>query len=422
VDPQRILAAEVSSSLKSVGSRSLDLLSVLSPFSLALLEKVASFPDGVNLPYLLRRLRRVNGIDLVSYSSKQAYYIAIRRELGKLSRLSLITLEKVDGLLWAALSKQGLDLIKRSSKTQTFSSVISRRGRGPARSLLRRRTRLNDEDKDILSAEFETYLEDVSSRFLVLGPKPGFEWLSNLVKPYVTRFTSDARKKRIWKRWYDVWDGSRDFKVGVFVTLTSDPKRFSSFLSMLKENQRGFNRFMSMISRRLGHRPPYVRALEFSKQGFVHHHIVIFGVGWLIDKFMLTKFWSKYGVGEITYLYQVVNRGGSWVWTKTRPRAAKERSLEKYLTKYLTKGLALCAEDPEEMAMDPEFWRLALYWVTDSRFFTCSRRFIHVLRLISWRMYEFLGSYSLDRIPWFIMEKCIWLYDRPPPPSWGPDE
>ncbi|WP_424017994.1 hypothetical protein ACOZ4N_19320 [Halorientalis pallida] len=173
-------------------------------------------------------------------------------------------------------------------------------------------------------------------------------------------------------------------------------------------------------------RPDYIKALEFSEKGYPHLHVLFFdvptrdgdGMPWLCDKPEIASKWSDYGQGEIVDVYPLVYRddlddlepefqsdegfvdwyrfgdhdhGDEWVRDRTRAHEliefdddaqAMESTAGAYLGKYLsaTFGSLLDAtesfesedEQRESYADKAATWKLALYWATNRRFWSCS--------------------------------------------------
>ena len=175
-------------------------------------------------------------------------------------------------------------------------------------------------------------------------------------------------------------------------------------------------------------RPDYIKALEFTEKGYPHLHVLFFdvptrdsdGLPWLCDKQEISAKWSDYGQGRIVDTYPLVYRDDlgdldadfdtdegfvDWYrfgdhdhtdeWVRDRTRAhdliefdddeqSTESTAGAYLGKYLsaTFGSLLDAtesfEEPDEdereaFADKAATWKLALYWVTNRRFWSCSK-------------------------------------------------
>ncbi len=183
----------------------------------------------------------------------------------------------------------------------------------------------------------------------------------------------------------------------------------------------------SEVTGRPRDRPDYIKALEFTEKGYPHLHVLFFdvptrdedGMPWLCDKPEVAAKWADYGQGEIVDVYPLTYRddldelepefqsdegfvdwyrfgdhdhGEDWVRNRTRSHELiefgdegheKESTAGAYLGKYLsaTFGSLLDAtesfeqgdEDRETYADKAATWKLALYWATNRRFWSCSQ-------------------------------------------------
>jgi hypothetical protein len=174
-------------------------------------------------------------------------------------------------------------------------------------------------------------------------------------------------------------------------------------------------------------RPDYIKALEFTEKGYPHLHVLFFdvptrdsdGMPWLCDKQEIAAKWSDYGQGEIVDVYPLVYRDDlddldpdfqsdegfvDWyrfgdhdhdeAWIRNRTRAhdliefdddtqEMESTAGAYLGKYLsaTFGSLLDATESFQKSDEERYsyadkaatWKLALYWATNRRFWSCSQ-------------------------------------------------
>ena len=202
---------------------------------------------------------------------------------------------------------------------------------------------------------------------------------------------------------------TRRHKKAVHLTVTTDPNRFYSLYAANRHFQKAFNRFMSFLTRKLGKRPEYITAYEFTKSGLLHAHILLFGLSWLSHKHAISEDWNRCGQGSITYIYSVRNDNGRWVYARGKPTDfKKDKTAADYLKKYLLKSI----DDPKE-AM--------LYWVLNKRFFSCTRAALSTtadqeLPIPPIRMWEFFMTATYDTMPDFVFYETL----PPPPPIYSP--
>jgi len=187
--------------------------------------------------------------------------------------------------------------------------------------------------------------------------------------------------KRVFKRAVRL-----GYRKGIFLTLTTDPSRFTSVFEAFESMSKSFNGLMSWIGKELGFRPPYVCVPEFTKKGYPHLHVVLFGVDW-IDGEKVKREWMRLGQGKIVKLERTEYRNGKWV---SRGKKAGNRDLTDYLAKYLDKDsklLWIIEEESEKSyknggevdrdalmkRLNNAHFEIGLFWLTNKRFFTASR-------------------------------------------------
>ncbi|MEA5407705.1 hypothetical protein VB773_09085 [Haloarculaceae archaeon H-GB2-1] len=175
-------------------------------------------------------------------------------------------------------------------------------------------------------------------------------------------------------------------------------------------------------------RPDYIKALEFTEKGYPHLHVLFFdvptreedGMPWLCDKPELANKWTDYGQGEIVDMYPLTYRddlddldpdfqdeeegfvdwyrfgdhdhGEEWVRDRTRSHELiefgdeaheMESTAGAYLGKYLSvtfgslleasESFAESEDDRETYSDKAATWKIALYWATNRRFWSCSK-------------------------------------------------
>ena len=173
-------------------------------------------------------------------------------------------------------------------------------------------------------------------------------------------------------------------------------------------------------------RPDYIKALEFTEKGYPHLHVLFFdvptresdGMPWICDKPEVAKKWADYGQGEIVDMYPLVyrddlddldpdfqsdegfvdwyrfgdhNHGEEWIRDRTRAHDLiefdddtneMESTAGAYLGKYLSATFGSLLDVTESFEKDDDerdsyadkaaTWKLALYWATNRRFWSCS--------------------------------------------------
>lgn len=230
---------------------------------------------GANLPYLVDLACRKGGLqDRENPEYQTAYqriYYRIYRRLQKLAKNGLLTLSKVDGLVFAVPTNR-LYLVRQEQNSKKANDPANRPNREqceeilqatgdvdpkagipplyrlPARSKpqrieaiksylgIRNPTLFVRPDPDHLNPDliqalapsenqFESYLEEVEDQVIILKKTnpfaPGKNWLTF---PYTVRFNDQHKKIRNLKTYETGIDNSlASFEEGVFLTLTTDP-------------------------------------------------------------------------------------------------------------------------------------------------------------------------------------------------------
>jgi len=401
-----------------------------------------SFGPGVNLPTLLHVYLDSLGLsyERVAQDRKEymRYYMRLKRFVDSLAERGLVRTSKIDGFIWARPLPKMVDLMllthaklnqggcdgQPPSALGPHDGCSSRfRPQHPARiearTLLKRKKRLDLDDWFELNRLLEEYIEDTSKRVIVLKhvELDEFKFLR-----YEHRFTKRRLKKAL--REFDrIWEvASSRYNVGVFITLTMNPSTYNNMIEALDRMSKAFNRFMRFLSTKevLGLRPLYIKALEPQNSGNPHLHVVLFGVHRIMDHYKLTKFLEDMGFGSIHYEYKIVKDGnGNWVWARSRPRDAKTNNVKDYLKKYLLKTFSSLLSSSEEKVFSPpkrpkpellfnvaEF-KASFYFASNRRFYTCSRQLLSKPNkgaTVKLRIWIFVGSWRWIDLPDWILE------------------
>ncbi|MBA2864450.1 rolling circle replication-associated protein [Methanococcus maripaludis] len=217
------------------------------------------------------------------------------------------------------------------------------------------------------------YVYDNSQKRLILKLKDHFQGMAAPYKvmPFSTRFT-DTKLLQDKEREFDRRFAhlSKKHNKAVFLTLTTDPKRFDSLIeasdAMFKNFKKLMDRFNRRYRRKTGEKLEYIYGFEFSPvKAIPHMHIVIFGSDYLdladhrkseknlTEKekkksvYAIRDIWSSYGQGEIVDIKSIskvntLDKGAIWKFKRnSRPRDARkdDDSVLNYLKKYLRKTM-----------------------------------------------------------------------------------
>lgn len=328
---------------------------------------------------------------------------------------------------------------------------------------------------DIAHALFQDWIKETSHKKIILRklgtPTPGKD--PYLIMNCRTRFNDVGRAIANEITYKDAIENSlKLYKTGVFLTLTTDPQIWmrangEEFTRHIKDGKKthhfsatgkglnilAANRHESTAWRkwyeaecyRCGYRIPYIRVVEFQKNGLIHTHVLLFGIEWNTPWYQFAKQWGeKYQQGFMNKAYKINNIDGKWCWEQNgaKPEDTKGRDPADYLMKYLKKAqhqpqvtcphcghvMYSTGETTCEVChtkIKPHYDGRFMYWVCGKRFFTVSnilRSFDadkeieefekRYYREIYGADYEFLGAVEESLVDDFIRKDSI---KRKPP-------
>lgn len=358
------------------------------------------------------------------------------------SHPEFFAVRKESGLVTARPTLELLDLIKRG--------IIQRPGESPSKggsgydgsrefceSLLQsirwdhgEEELITEKGRDLLEQNLSEYLERINDLRLVLRSEHADpEYLS---LPYKTRFNDRGRISKQHAILGNVLEKAGEwYDHAVLVTLTTDPKLFSSTWEMWcgdPDDSRdtgingNWNRFMSWLAAdsRLADRPDYVKVLEATEKGMPHIHAIVFldedqtlsnGMPWLESKNAVSNYWGKYqgttvDLKALTYeddLGDEYDKDEGWVrWNPNGNHGGTidgdgdgHQTAGEYLGKYLSAiygGMRSAAglepepavatdggepvdelEDAGKYEDKAATWKIAMYWATRRKIRTESR-------------------------------------------------
>lgn len=185
-----------------------------------------------------------------------------------------------------------------------------------------------------IKLNYEEYLQDVENRSIVLQHRDDPHVVCFI--PYSIRGDANWIEKTMSK----IPDGAL-FKGGHFITLTSDPKRFPSFLRMCRDMKKNWHRLHNALKKKYG-AFEYVCVTEFTKSGLPHMHILV-TITRKIDLEWLRDEWANQA-------------------SMIDCKQIRNIKISKYITKYIKKG-----------STNPFFW--SLFWISGIRFLQLSKAF-----------------------------------------------
>jgi hypothetical protein len=246
-----------------------------------------------------------------------------------------------------------------------------------------------------------------------------------LCLPYRTRFNDAARARDIRDGFRDALEAAGDsHKDAVMLTLTTDPKQHDGLHDALESLSDNKGRLVQWLSTdyRLGHRPTNLTALEFTRSGIPHMHLVLFGIDWAISQRQLAAKWDDLGQGSIVDIRKATCRGESNQWLLHDDESGKE-SLRQYLGKAIRELQSIANSDPSDFrdrvnSGDIRQWRQVLFWATERQYFTCSPSLRETdsdsADLPTVTRWEFIGTALYTDIPAHIRQKATFRMHPPP--------
>ena len=240
-----------------------------------------------------------------------------------------------------------------------------------------RQFEVGSEDRTFLISLFRDYHEDVSKRCLVLHNKREDDGAEIIILPYLTRANPDYVRKI--KQKLAVLQ-KKSSERAVFMTLTTDPKRFPSLKAAYRGLMKNKARLMDMLDKRFETRLQYISVIEFTKTGLPHLHLIVYGETFLLPQRELSDIWEAYGQGEVVDLRQA-------------GKGFRNPSVYHYVMKYVTKSWDLRDDKPDNL------FHVAALWALDARSFTVSQ--------------GLLESVKREEL-WFVCPDCSQTYlDEP---------
>jgi len=261
-----------------------------------------------------------------------------------------------------------------------------------------------------------------------------------LILPYLSRFNDSDRARKTKERLYGALRRSvKRFDVATLLTLTVDPKRVGSQSEAMERLTEQWQKFNSRLNYQMGGSVPKIRGLEFQENGMPHLHVALFGVRKVdgepttgeatISTEQVRQWWDdEYDVGSEIAVQPVRKRGDRWLLHDSDDCRV---SLRYYLGKASRRLVEVASMSERQLAEcvasdDLGLWEMALYWVHERQFVSCSPSLKadtgddsglpHVTR------WEYVGSAKYDQIPRGVLQRAtIFNRGRRPSPTGGSD-
>jgi hypothetical protein len=339
-------------------------------------------PEGVTLPWILKFYLAHDGWrealsckDKESYRIKKRYEKRLRSVLETLKQDGIITLTRgPDSLIWIRPTPLALNLIVRTTeicpdleKTGNRSTPLQNFAAGYCLG-----TKISPEQYRAIYKVFGKYQDSVSSSQIIVRSKETTNIageVRSIPCALGNRYVDGKVQDKILQKFHGSWDlaSSRHDKA-VFLTVTLDRLDYRSVLDANRKFPTSLHIFNKKIFRIINKEksnpePDRITVHEFQKDGYLHAHILYFGINYLMHYRALSGLCHSCGLGPVVYIYSLRRdvSSGELTWSKERPNDVSPReTAQQYLEGYLQKNI----KNPQQ---------LALYWVFRQRFFTTSR-------------------------------------------------
>lgn len=219
----------------------------------------------------------------------------------------------------------------------------------------------------------------------------------HLLVPFATRFNSPRRVRGRISDYHGGWrEAARRHDRAVLATLTTDPARYENIEAQAETLREDVDRLRDWLGYNFngGSRPETLLVIEFAERGLAHAHLVVFGVEYVPHE-RLKHYWdARRDRGSVVHLYGLRSGGERpvWRWSGEPPaeaRGSERRGPKRYLRKVLSDQLELARARPSDVdeaaralrsgergaaayARGRRWWKLALYWATETRLYTLS--------------------------------------------------
>ena len=243
--------------------------------------------------------------------------------------------------------------------------------------------------------------------------------------PYRTRHNDGGRAGDVRGGFeYALRAATKRHNNAVVLTVGTDPKQHSGLSDALQSLSKNKGRLMSWLSTeyQLGYRPENLSVLEFTQSGLPHYHIVLFGVSWAVSQEQLSAKWQSYGQGYVVDIRTAKNTHDRDMWLLHDDDSGRV-ALRDYLGKAIRELVDVATADASDVRDrledgDISAWRQALYWATESRYYSCSPSLKRprsddggLPHITTWR---FVGVAEYHQIPAHVRQVAT-FGDRPPP-------
>lgn len=270
---------------------------------------------------------------------------------------------------------------------------------------------------------FDLYLSAYEDKYVVLRNEVNNDYLVMKVDNRFTDITYFKKVAREFRKLYKLYRKYHGY--GLFITITVDPSQFQStmemvvavklFLDYLRRliydvwkyqyllfktpKRKGSFIYEAIVNRKLRVtklKPKYVCVLEFTDSYIPHLHILWFGVKFLYKPF-LTELMKAKGIGICCWIEKFqLSKVNEFIDDLQndgdKPLRKRSYTIVDYILKYLGKVVDQDSYDD----LDLLYSKYALYWATNSKFFSSSRGLIKLNHHVPNGVWKYVISFHLD--------------------------
>lgn len=338
-------------------------------------------PDGVTLPYLLKMYlfhdgwrKQLTCKNTASYNIKKRYEKRLRQTIQRLKLAGIVSVVHGDeGLIWIRPTQRALNLIIHNTETCPLPRDTGNRSnplqRFAANYCLG--PKISPEQYKEIKKAFGKYQDSICSTHVIVNKMTGKlrPEVRSIPRWWGNRNVDIKEQERILQKFRKSWERAKShYDKAFFLTVTLDRSNFNSVLDANRKFTTALHSLNKKISYVIKKQKPNsevdrITVHEFQQDGYLHAHILFFGIDFLMHYRALSGLCRSCGLGTIVYVYSLKrdNSTGELSWAREKPRDIRDsETAQQYLFRYLVKSIT----NPQQFA---------LYWVFHQRFFTTSR-------------------------------------------------
>lgn len=305
-------------------------------------------------------------------------YRTVLRRVRKLEQFKVIETTKKGGILFIQYHLKKEDLIRMikylpNSPTKPLNLIITRE--------LDPNVKPIEDEKD----DFKQHALYIHQKYQLLNDKGQEEvkrsytrWLNMKRDPDYLKYNISTENrfntpsipiKQLKKAEVKAKEYCSTYDEAIFITLTTDPKRFHCLFEANTHIRTAWNLFTRKLKRSDDYPIfSYVKCIEYTKTGLAHIHAILFGISFIPVK-VLSYIWSKVcNQGKIVYANALELKDNSLHWKEEdTPTGNYHKDIGRHSPiSYLTKNL-------NSLINNPYLPELSGYWIYKQQIVTTSR-------------------------------------------------